>query len=157
MTHLPYYPLARTRTQPHQHLDGWLGSCFPAVTQQQGRWRTNSRCIPAHFRHRFCLHMEARFFFSCHIKKIAACTSHWELSRWLRSKASACNAGDTGSIPGPGKPPGGGQDNPHQYSCLENLMDRRTWWTTDHRVAESDTTEVTEHTCTISSVILSIK
>ena len=31
---------------------------------------------------------------------------------------------DTGSIPGSGRYPGGGQGNPLQYSCLENLMDR---------------------------------
>ena len=40
------------------------------------------------------------------------------------------NAGDirdTGSIPGSGRSLGGGQDNPFQYSCLENLMDRGVW------------------------------
>ena len=35
-------------------------------------------------------------------------------------KASACNAGDPGSIPGPGKIPGEGNGNPLQYPCLEN-------------------------------------
>ena len=39
-------------------------------------------------------------------------------------KASACNAGDPGSIPGWGKSPGEGNGNPLQYSCLENSMDR---------------------------------
>ena len=34
-------------------------------------------------------------------------------------KASACNAGDPGSIPGSGRSPGGGHGNPLQYSCLE--------------------------------------
>ena len=40
-------------------------------------------------------------------------------------------AGDTrnsGSIPGSGRPPGGGSGNPLQYSCLENSMDRGAWW-----------------------------
>ena len=36
---------------------------------------------------------------------------------------SACNAGDLGSIPGPGRFPGEGNGNPLQYSCLENPMD----------------------------------
>ena len=36
---------------------------------------------------------------------------------------SACNAGDLGSIPGSGKSPGEGNDNPLQYSCLEIPMD----------------------------------
>ena len=38
-------------------------------------------------------------------------------------EASACNAGDLGSIPGSGRPPGEGNGNPFQYSCLENPMD----------------------------------
>ena len=31
---------------------------------------------------------------------------------------------DLGLIPGSGRSSGGGHDNPVQYSCLENLMDR---------------------------------
>ena len=38
-------------------------------------------------------------------------------------KASACNAGDPGSIPGSGRSPGEGNGNPLQHSCLENRMD----------------------------------
>ena len=49
------------------------------------------------------------------------------LSQWLTDKESACKAGvtgDAGTIPGSGRFPGGGNGNPLQYSCLENLMDR---------------------------------
>ena len=35
-------------------------------------------------------------------------------------KESACNAEDLGLIPGLGRSPGGGHDNPLQYSCMEN-------------------------------------
>ena len=56
-------------------------------------------------------------------------------------KASTCNAGDLGSIPGSGRSPGDGNGNPLQYSCLENPMDRGAWWATVHRVAGSDMTE----------------
>ena len=42
-------------------------------------------------------------------------------------KESACNA-DLGSIPESGRPPGEGNGNPLQYSCLENSMDRGAWW-----------------------------
>ena len=42
-------------------------------------------------------------------------------------KASACNAGDPGSIPGSGRSPGEGNGNPLQHSCLENPMDRGGW------------------------------
>ena len=54
-------------------------------------------------------------------------------------KASACNAGDLGLIPGSGRSPGEGNGNPLQYSCLENPMDGGAWWATVHRVAKSQT------------------
>ena len=41
--------------------------------------------------------------------------------------ANAGDATDAGSIPGLGRSPGGGNDNPLQYFCLENLTDRRAW------------------------------
>ena len=43
---------------------------------------------------------------------------------------SAWNVGNQGSIPGLGRSPGGGNDNPLQYSCLENPMDRGAWQAT---------------------------
>ena len=52
-------------------------------------------------------------------------------------KESACNAGDTGSIPGSGSSPGTRNGKPLQYSCLENPVDRETWRATIHRVAKS--------------------
>ena len=39
-------------------------------------------------------------------------------------KESACNAGDTGSIPGSGRSPEEGNGNPLQCSSLENPMER---------------------------------
>ena len=50
------------------------------------------------------------------------------------SKESACNAGDLGSIPGTGKSPGERNDNPLQYSWMENCMERGA---TVHAVAKS--------------------
>ena len=65
-----------------------------------------------------------------------------ELSWWLSNKESDCNAGDAGLIPGWGRSPGDGHDNPLQYSCLENTMDREAWKAIISGVAkESDTTE----------------
>ena len=49
-------------------------------------------------------------------------------------KETACNAGDLASIPGLGRPPGGGNGNPPQYSCLENPVDRGAWQATIHSV-----------------------
>ena len=53
-------------------------------------------------------------------------------------KASACNVGDLGSIPGSGRSPGEGNGNPLHY-CLENPMDRGSCWAIVHRVAKSRT------------------
>ena len=40
---------------------------------------------------------------------------------------SVVTTGDTGSIPGLGRSPGGGHGNPLQYSCLKNPIDRGAW------------------------------
>ena len=51
------------------------------------------------------------------------------------------NAGDLGLIPGTGRSPGEGNGNPLQNTCLENPMDRGTWWAAVHGFGkESDTT-----------------
>ena len=63
-------------------------------------------------------------------------------------KASACNAGDPGSIPGLERSPGKGIGNPLQYSCLENPMDRGAWQATVHGVAKS-WTELSDFTFTL--------
>ena len=42
-------------------------------------------------------------------------------------KAFAYNVGHPGSMPVSGRSPGEGNDNPLQYSCLENPMDRGAW------------------------------
>ena len=50
------------------------------------------------------------------------------------------NAGDirdVGSIPGSGRPSGGGHGNMLQYSCLENPIDREAWRAMVHRIAKS--------------------
>ena len=57
------------------------------------------------------------------------------------------NAGDGGSIPGLGISPGGENDNPFQYCCLENSMDRGAWRATVHGVTESQTHWSCTHTC----------
>ena len=44
------------------------------------------------------------------------------------------NAGDSVSIPGSARSPGEGNDNPLQYSCLENPMEREPWQTTVYGV-----------------------
>ena len=49
-------------------------------------------------------------------------------------KASVCNVGDLGSIPGS---PGEGNGNPLQYSCLKNPIDKGAWQAMIHGVTQS--------------------
>ena len=44
---------------------------------------------------------------------------------------------DAVSIPGSGRSPGGENGNPLLYSCLENPMNRGTWWSTVSGVTKS--------------------
>ena len=55
-------------------------------------------------------------------------------------KEPACNAGDPGLIPGLGRSPGEGNENPLQYSCLENPMDRGAWQVQSMGLQELDMT-----------------
>ena len=64
--------------------------------------------------------------------------------------ADAGDARDTGSIPGSGRTPGGGNGNPLQYSCLQNSMGRGGWWL-QAAGSQSRTEQVTEHTCLVHS------
>ena len=62
----------------------------------------------------------------------------WGFPGGSDGKKFACNAGDTGLIPGLGRS-GGGYGNPLQYSCHENPIDRGAWWARVHGVAKSQT------------------
>ena len=55
------------------------------------------------------------------------CRRIWGFPGGSEVKASASNARDLGLIPGSGRPPGEGNGNPLQYSCLENPMDGGAW------------------------------
>ena len=70
----------------------------------------------------------------------------WTSQVTLLVKNPPANAGDikdVGLIPGSGRFHGGGYGHPLQYSNLENPMDREAWQTTLHRVAQSDSIEMT--------------
>ena len=54
-------------------------------------------------------------------------------------KNPPADVGDLGSILGLGRFPAGGNENPLQYSCLENSMDRGAWWATSHGITKSRT------------------
>ena len=70
--------------------------------------------------------------------------SDWTELNWTDpsssgGKESACNAGDSSSIPRLGISPGEGNGNPLQYFCLENSMDRGTWPAIVHGIVKSRT------------------
>ena len=54
-------------------------------------------------------------------------------------KNPPANAGDVGSILGSRISPGEGNENPLQYSCLGNPMDKGAWWAKVHGVSKSQT------------------
>ena len=57
--------------------------------------------------------------------------------QWLSSKESACKAGDLSLIPELGRSPGGGCNNPLQYSCLEDPMNRGDRQATAYEAAKN--------------------
>ena len=69
-----------------------------------------------------------------------------------RGKESSCQCRrlrEADSIPGSERSPGVGNWTLLQYSCLENPVDRGTWWATVYGVTELDTTEqLSTHTHT---------
>ena len=87
------------------------------------------------------------FFFSVTIR---LCTTPG-LPRWLSGKESACQCRRHRRHefhPWVGMIPWKRNGNPLQYSCLENPMDRGTWWATSHGVSKNQmllNTEVHTH------------
>ena len=67
-------------------------------------------------------------------------TEQYSIMGFPDGSTHPANAGNTGSIPGLGRPPKDGNGNTLQYSCLDNLMDRGVWKGTVHGVEKSHTT-----------------
>ena len=66
----------------------------------------------------------------------------WSSQVVLLVRNSPANAGDTrdsGFNTALGRPPGEGNGNPLQHSCLGNTMDRGAWWATDRGVPKNQT------------------
>ena len=73
----------------------------------------------------------------------AGCWTYKASQVALVVKNPPVHAGDMryGSVPGLGRSTGGRHDNPLQYSCRENPMDRGSWHVTVYGVTESDAAE----------------
>ena len=65
-------------------------------------------------------------------KKGSYSESNQRIPRWCSGKKCTDVAGDSGLIPGLGRPLGEGNGKPLQYSCLENSTDRVAWWAAVH-------------------------
>ena len=71
-----------------------------------------------------------------------------QVAQWLKNKknkktknlaSQTGDAGDKGSIPGSGRSPGEGNDNPPQDSRLGNIRDGGAWRAAVHEVTKSQT------------------
>ena len=116
---------------PH-FLHSWLNELLPPL----GYWES------------WCMNMDAQvsvrgsLFTLKYTPRRGTAESHGpsRLPRWQRGKnppPSVGDAGDPGSVPGAGRPPGGGDGSPLQDCCLENSTGRGAWWAAVHGVAES--------------------
>ena len=79
-----------------------------------------------------CLELLSPCLLNCFLtlrKQVAQCLKNLP--------ARAADARDEGSILGSVRSPGGGNDNPLQYSYLESPLDKEAWWATIHGVTES--------------------
>ena len=77
---------------------------------------------------------------------------------WLILEEYTCNVGDTGSITESGRSPGERNNNPVQYSCLGNPVDREAGWATVHGVARVRHDRATKTTtATYDKILLSNK
>ena len=68
--------------------------------------------------------------------------NHWASQVAIMIKGLPVNAGDIrdrGLISGLGRCPGVGNGIPHQYSYLENPVDRGAWWALVDEVTQSQT------------------
>ena len=63
----------------------------------------------------------------------------FQVTLMVKKLSANAEVRDVDSVPGLGRFPGGGHGNPLQYSCPENLMDRRSWWAIVHRLSKSQT------------------
>ena len=64
------------------------------------------------------------------------------------TSAKAGDVRDTDSVPGLGRSPGEGRDNPLQYSYLGNPIDKGAWWTAVRGVTKSLTQLESDLRCT---------
>ena len=111
---------------PDHSLYQWVGSS-PQVAQQS--IRASGSVLPMNNQGWFLLRLTDLIFQSKGLSRVFSSTTiqkHWFFS--IQLPAHEEDIRDKGSVPVLGRSPGGGHDNPLQYSCLESPMDRGAWW-----------------------------
>ena len=101
-----------------KHSVSWIHNSLEDKQHSMFLWPYSSsfylKCLSVNWPLKLCLsHSKSKSFPDCSV-----------------SKEFACNAGDTGSVPGLGRSPGVGNGRPLQYSCLINPMHRGAWHAT---------------------------
>jgi len=117
-----------TSDLPHTKIDSWASCIGKQILSHSTTWK--SICLLLSTKTTLSLKNHPSAFTIL----IELFISHiWHLSQLQGfpggsdSEESVCNAGDPSSIPGLGKSPWKGNGYPHQYSCLENPMERGAW------------------------------
>ena len=117
-------------------------SCAKAPTELKWPWFAHNKKIK-HNRWNCCGPLKLFFTLTLYSKGFPSGTD---------GKESACNAGDLSSILGMGRSPGEGNDNPLQYSCLENSMGREVWQAIVQGSQRVRHDWMTKHTYTVNTV-----
>ena len=73
----------------------------------------------------------------------------WASLEGSDGKDSPCSVVDEGLLSGLERSLGEGNDNPFQYTYLENSMDKEPWWAIVHGVSKSQTQLFETNTDTI--------
>ena len=137
IVHSPFKCISCANFQPQSQVTSWNKLCylqwniFAVIHFPHGRSQTGALTDLEE------LQSHSGFTASSYCTNTDLFSTCWA-SLVAQTVKATCNAGEPGSIPGSGRSSGEGNDYPLQYSCLENSMDRGTWWATVHGVARHD-------------------
>ena len=130
-TRLPIPAILQARTLE------WVAISFPNAWKWKVKVKLLSRVRPSATPWTAALVRQVKRMVTTGLKTVIWSPIRWNEPVVIDSKESARNAGDLGLIPRSGRSPEEGNSYSHQYSCLENSMDRGAWRATVHGVAKS--------------------
>ena len=105
-------------------------TAVPSLISLLWEFRQDKSKLHTHTSTHHSLHRKVFYFTQMNqfLQEKSLSSTSQEAQWWKNPLANAGDAGDTGSISVSGRSPGGGNGNSLHYSCLENPMDRGTWW-----------------------------